>query len=74
MEILFCTGEKKGGWEGSRMATDGDGVDIMSSESEDSGMEDDLYAGEIENDQNTGKVECGKEINAVEIDSDQKAH
>ena len=62
------------GWEGSRTATDGDGGDIMSSESEDSGMEDDLYAGEIENDQNTGKVECGKEINALEIDSDQKAH
>ena len=45
MEILFCTGEKKGGWEGSRMATDGDGVDIMSSESEDSGMESFKHAG-----------------------------
>ena len=71
MEILFCTGEKKGGWEGSRMATDGDGVDIMSSESKNSGMED---AGEIDNDQNTGKVECGKEINAVEIDNDVIVH
>ena len=37
-------------------------------------MEDNLYAGEIDNDQKTGKVDGGKEINVVEIDNDLIVH